>query len=87
MRILLKIIAGLVPGLLLASTAISADLVLKNGKFYTVDIARPWADAVAIDNGRIVYVGDDNGVSEFIDADTAVHDLAGRYIFELVQNK
>ena len=80
MRILLKIVAGLVPCLLLASTAIAADLVLKNGKFYTVDIARPWADAVAIENGRLVYVGDADGVSEFIDADTAVHDLVGRFV-------
>jgi predicted amidohydrolase YtcJ len=80
MRILLKIVAGLVPGLLLASTAISADLVLKNGKFYTVDTSQPWAQAVAIEDGRLVYVGDADGVSEFIDADTAVHDLAGRFV-------
>ncbi|RLA29999.1 MAG: amidohydrolase [Gammaproteobacteria bacterium] len=80
MRILLKIVAGLVPGLLLASTAISADLVLKNGKFYTVDTTQPWAQAVAIEGGRLVYVGDADGVSKFIDADTAVHDLSGRFV-------
>ncbi len=80
MTVKLGIIAQLISGLLLATTAISADLVLKNGRFYTVDIARPWADAVAIENGRIVYVGDVDGVSEFINADTAVHDLEGRFV-------
>ena len=35
-----------------------ADLVLQGGKFFTVDEAQVWAEAVAIKHGRFVYVGD-----------------------------
>ena len=80
MRIELKVVVGLLLCLLLANAAISADLVLKNGRFYTVDTSQPWAQAVAIEGGRLVYVGDADGVSEFVDADTAVHDLEDRFV-------
>jgi predicted amidohydrolase YtcJ len=36
-----------------------ADLVFLSGSVYTVDPQRPWAQAVAIRDGLIVYVGDD----------------------------
>jgi hypothetical protein len=35
-----------------------ADLVLYNGRFYTLDRARPRASALAAHEGRITYVGD-----------------------------
>lgn len=57
-----------------------ADLVLRNGTIYTVDAARSWADAVAIRDGRIVYVGNDAGVGALIGANTRVHDLRGRMV-------
>ena len=34
-----------------------ADLLLVNGRVYTLDPARPWAEAVAIDGDRIAAVG------------------------------
>ena len=37
----------------------SADLVLYNGAFYTLNAAQPKATALAARDGRIVYVGDD----------------------------
>ena len=63
--------------LILAQTASSkpADVVLRDGAIYTVDAARSWAQAVAIVNGRIVYVGNDNGVKKFIGSQTRVFDL------------
>ena len=76
----LKIVPGIVLGMLLAGTAISADMVLRNGRFYTVDISQPWAEAVAIENGRFVYVGDADGVKEFIDSGTVEYDLKGRFV-------
>ena len=76
----LKIVAGIVLGMLLAGTAISADMVLRNGRIYTVDISQPWAEAVAIENGRFVYVGDADGVQEFIDSGTVEYDLKGRFV-------
>src|SRR5262245_23506593 len=34
-----------------------ADLVLLNGRIYTVDAAKPWAEAIAVRDSRIVAVG------------------------------
>ena len=34
-----------------------ADLVLRNGRIYTVDPANPWAEALAIRNGKLTFVG------------------------------
>jgi predicted amidohydrolase YtcJ len=36
-----------------------ADLVLVNGKVYTVDTARPLASALAVRGGKILFVGSD----------------------------
>ena len=60
--------------------ATSADRVFMNGAVYTVDEAQSWAEAVALDDGRIVYVGDDEGVAAFVGPDTAVVDLDGRML-------
>jgi hypothetical protein len=53
-------------------------LVLQAGKFFTVDEAQVWAEAVAIKDGRFVYVGDDAGAQSFVGPDTDRHDLGGR---------
>lgn len=55
-----------------------ADLVFRNGSIYTVDVNRSWADSVAISDGRIVYVGTDEGAAERIGPSTKVVDLDGR---------
>ena len=55
-----------------------ADLVLQGGEFFTVDDAQAWAEAVAIKNGRFVYVGDNAGAQSFVGPDTDRHDLGGR---------
>lgn len=52
-----------------------ADLVLRGGAVYTVDKERPWARAVAVAGGRIVYVGDDCGAAAWIGDGTQVIDL------------
>lgn len=52
-----------------------ADRVFLNGAIYTVDADRSWAEAVAISDGRIVYVGDNNGAGRYIDDVTEVTDL------------
>ena len=43
-----------------------ADLVVRNGAVWTVDGARPRAQAIASLGERIVYVGDDAGVARHI---------------------
>ena len=55
-----------------------AQLILENGFIYTVDEAKPTASAVAIRNGRIVYVGGDPGALRFRGPRTRVIDLGGR---------
>jgi predicted amidohydrolase YtcJ len=56
----------------------AADSVYHSGKIYTVDAKRPWAEAVAIRNGKIVFVGSDDGARAFIGPKTSVHNLKGR---------
>ncbi len=73
-------ISKLILGLLLTGNAIAADMVLTNGKIYTVDATQPWAEAVAIEDGRFVFVGNAEGVAQFIDGDTAEFDLQGRFV-------
>lgn len=58
----------------------TADLALRGGAIYTVDGARSWAQAIAIDDGRIVYVGTDAGASDYIGPETQVVDLKGRMV-------
>jgi predicted amidohydrolase YtcJ len=55
----------------------TADWVLTGGKFFTVDDRQPWAEAVAIKDGRFLYVGDEAGASNFAAQSTRKSDLAG----------
>jgi predicted amidohydrolase YtcJ len=57
-----------------------ADLALQRGAIYTVDGARSWAQTIAIDDGRIVYVGTDAGARDYIGPQTKVVDLEGRMV-------
>ncbi len=57
-----------------------ADLAVVNARAFTSDEARPWAEAVAVRDGRIAYVGDDRGAADFIGPATKVIDAAGRVL-------
>jgi predicted amidohydrolase YtcJ len=57
-----------------------ADLVLKNATIYTVDAVRRWAQALAVRDGRLVYVGTDEGVRDLIGPRTRLIDLNGRLV-------
>ena len=54
-----------------------ADSVLVNGRVYTVDAERRWAEAVAVRNGEIIAVGDNESILEYVGAATETIDLAG----------
>jgi len=60
--------------------AASADLVLHNGFVYTVDDRNSVQQAIAIQGGRIVYVGNDQGARAYIDKQTKVIDLHGKMV-------
>ncbi|AWF83200.1 hypothetical protein BTJ40_21590 [Microbulbifer sp. A4B17] len=57
-----------------------AQLILKNAYIYTVDPARSIASAMAIRDGRIVYVGTEHGVNKYIGVQTQINDLKGRLV-------
>jgi predicted amidohydrolase YtcJ len=54
-----------------------ADLVLTNGKIYTVDNARPEASALTIRGGRVQFVGSDAEARVLAGPSTQVIDLHG----------
>lgn len=54
-----------------------ASLVLRNARIYTQVRADPWAEALAVDGERIVWVGRDMDASDWVGPDTQVID-AGR---------
>ena len=57
----------------------SAERVIY-GNFYTVDKEQPRAEAVAIFGGHFVYVGDAEGVKEYIGENTKVERYEGGLI-------
>lgn len=57
-----------------------ADLILKNGFVFTVDSLNTEAEAVAIKEGNIIFVGDNEAVKNFIGKKTKVIDLKGKMI-------
>ena len=57
-----------------------ADIVYRNGKIYTVDGKRSWAQAVAIEDGKFAYVGKNRGVKKHIGKRTKVVDLEGAFV-------
>lgn len=58
----------------------SADIVFMNAAAYTMDADMPWAEAVAIKDDKIIYVGDNNGVSDLTSEDTRQYDLSGKML-------
>ncbi|WP_433273944.1 amidohydrolase [Pseudonocardia xinjiangensis] len=57
-----------------------AHLVIRNGRVYTGDAARPAATALAVRDGRIVAIGDDEDTASCVGAGTRVVDALNRRI-------
>ncbi len=71
-------LTALVPGN--AGAVAPADLAYRNGFVYTVDAKDSVQQALAVLNGRIVYVGSDAGIDAYIGQHTHVVDLHGRML-------
>jgi predicted amidohydrolase YtcJ len=56
-----------------------ADFVLAHGDVYTVDCARPRAQAIAIRRGKIVAVGSNDEMRRWTGPQTRVINLHGRF--------
>lgn len=55
-----------------------ADLILTNGRIYTVDAVEPWVEAIAIADGRILARGSAIEMNKLAGAATSIVDLNGR---------
>jgi hypothetical protein len=53
----------------------TVDLVITNAKIFTSNKEQPWAEALAIKDGKFVYVGDANGIRRLL--------LLGTHVFLL----
>ncbi|MDP9279646.1 MAG: amidohydrolase [Gemmatimonadota bacterium] len=71
-------LAALAPAAIEAQA--KADLVLVNGKIYTVDNARPIASALAVRGGRVLFVGSNAEARVLANASTRVIDLNGKTV-------
>ncbi len=63
-----------------SQAAPSADRVLLNGVIETMNEGQPRAEAIAIKDGRIIFVGSSKDVRAHIGDDTDLIDLAGKYV-------
>ena len=54
-----------------------ADKIIKNAKIFTADKNQPRATALAVKDGKFVYVGDEAGLSAY---EGEVEDLGGKFV-------
>jgi len=59
-------------------TTVTYEMVIKNANIYTVNEAQPKAEAVAIQDGKITFVGSNEEIEQFIGEQTQVLDLGGK---------
>jgi len=57
-----------------------ADLLIRNGRVYTVDVQRPWAQALAVKGEQILWVGNDKDAGTYVGPATKVMDAGGRMV-------
>ena len=62
-----------------AAASDTADTVYTNGKIYTVNDAQPWAEAVAIKDGKFQVIGSAADVAAVTGESTTVIDLGGKF--------
>jgi predicted amidohydrolase YtcJ len=73
------VVAAVIGAAAPASKDPTADLVLVNGRFYTLDPTRPWAEALAVRGDRILAIGSNGEVGRFLGPHTRQIDLAGAF--------
>ncbi|MGI9329296.1 MAG: amidohydrolase [Gammaproteobacteria bacterium] len=76
----LLVLIFLVFGTPMAHGAETADRVLRGGYIETMNPDQPVAEAVAIKDGNILFVGSSEDVSTYIDNNTDVIELGGKYV-------
>lgn len=79
-RVLVFVLFALLGAGMARSQPQAADLILHGGKVWTVDPARPVAQAVAISGSRITKVGNDREVLRLATPATRIIDLKGKLV-------
>tara|TARA_B100002049_G_scaffold150834_1_gene112386 strand:+ start:1688 stop:3463 length:1776 start_codon:yes stop_codon:yes gene_type:complete len=62
------------------STTQDAELLMLNGKVYTVNHEQSWAEAIAITDGRIIWVGNSEDANQWQGEGTRTIDLGGKMV-------
>jgi len=63
-----------------AAATDAADTIYTNGKIYTVNESKPWAEAVALKNGKFLKVGTNAEMLAVKGDETEIIDLAGKFV-------
>jgi predicted amidohydrolase YtcJ len=58
----------------------NANLIIRNGRVFTVNDRQPWAEAVGVLGDRIVFVGSDAEADAMTGPGTKVIDAGGRLV-------
>jgi hypothetical protein len=66
--------------LMFAAPPRATDTIITHGKVFTLDSQHPWAQAVAMTNGKIVAVGEDTEIEKLRGPGTNVIDAGGRLV-------
>jgi predicted amidohydrolase YtcJ len=84
-----KFVRQLVLGLLVAflswtsfaeTKSTTADVILVHGRIYTVNSRQPWAEALAIRDGKVLAVGTEREMAHYRGPSTKVIDAKGRLV-------
>jgi predicted amidohydrolase YtcJ len=51
-----------------------------NGDIYTVNKAQPWAEAMVIEQGQLLFVGPESEAKAWVNENTQIHDLKGNTV-------
>jgi predicted amidohydrolase YtcJ len=76
--VVLVILAG--AALIFAEPPRAADMIITHGKVFTLDARHPWAQAVAVTDGKIASVGEDAEIEKLRGPGTIVIDAGGRLV-------
>jgi len=56
------------------------DLLIRNGRVYTVNKIQPWAEAVGVQGDHVAFVGSDQDAASLVGPNTRVIDAGGRLV-------
>lgn len=63
-----------------SATAAPAEAVYRNGVIFTADAGSRQVSAIAVRDGRIVYAGEESGLTPYVGEGTISEDLGGRFV-------